>query len=99
WEVFRQDGGAWRLIDPLTPAPVSALAVLDQNTLAVGTASNRDKPTARTFELWDIPTRRLRPPAVPEPNGVRAIATCPAKERVAWVTGHRMAVVWDVRKQ
>jgi WD40 repeat protein len=99
WEVFRHEGGAWRLIDPPAPGPVSALAVLDRNTLAVGTASDAHKPTLRTFELWDIPTRQLRPPPVSEPNGVRAIAACPAAERVAWVTGHRKAVVWDVRRQ
>jgi WD40 repeat protein len=99
WEVFRQDDGAWRLIDPPAPAPVAALAVLDQHTLAIGTASDREKPTARTFELWDIRTRQVLPPAVAEPNGVRAIAACRAKERVAWVTGHRKAVVWDIRRQ
>jgi WD40 repeat protein len=98
WEVFRHDGGAWRLIDPSAPGPVTALAVLDQNTLAIGTG-HREKPTARTFQLWDVRTRQFVPPVIQEANGVRAVAACPGKERVAWVTAHRKAVVWDVRKQ
>lgn len=98
WAVWRRDGGAWRLTEPETPAPVTALAVLDRNTLAVGTG-DRVKPTHGGFELWDVPSRRQVPDHVTEPNGVRAVAACPPRERVAWVTGHRKAVVWDVRKQ
>src|SRR6185437_6045414 len=66
--------------------------------LAVGTGS-RVKPTSGTFVLWDLPSGQKVEPYFREPNGVRAVAVCPAKDLVAWATGHRKVAVWDIRRQ
>jgi WD40 repeat protein len=96
--VYRNAGGTWRLADPPLASPVTSLAVLDATTLAVGTG-DRVKKTAGTFELWDLPAGRKVEPYFQEPNGVRAVAVCPAKALVAWATNHRKVIVWDIRRQ
>jgi WD40 repeat protein len=98
WHVHRRDAGTWRMFSPPSETSTTALAVLDANTLAVGTG-DRLKPTAGTFELWDLRREQRVEPYFQEPNGVRAVAACPAKELVAWATGHRQVRVWNVRKQ
>lgn len=98
WHVYRNAGGTWRLADQPPESPVTSLAVLDSRTLAVGTG-RRGQRTAGTFELWDLPSGQKRVPYHQEPNGVRAVAACPAKSIVAWATGHRKVTVWDIRKQ
>jgi WD40 repeat protein len=98
WHVHRRDAGTWRMFDPPSAAPTTALAVLDANTLAVGTG-DRVKPTAGKLELWDVPAGRRFEPYFQEPNGVRAVDACPAKGLVAWSTGHRKVSAWDVRRQ
>jgi WD40 repeat protein len=96
WQVYGRDGAVF---SPPTDTPTTALAVLDANTLAVGTG-NRVKPTAGTLELWDLSAGpRRREPHFQEPNGVRAVATCPAKRLVAWATGHKKISVWDTSRQ
>jgi WD40 repeat protein len=96
WLRCRQEGGAWRVIVcPKSSPPVTSLAVLDDRTLAIGTG-DRVKPTAGTFELWDISSDRKLLPYFHEPNGVRAIAVAPTKKLVAWATGHRKVVAWDI---
>ena len=98
WHVYRRVAGAWKLTETPPPSSVTSLAVLDSKTLAVGTG-DRVKPTSGTFELWDLPTGRKVEPYFQEPNGVRAVAVCPAKDLVAWATGHRKVAVWDIRRQ
>jgi WD40 repeat protein len=98
WLGYRQNGeGKWGVFGPTKMAPATGLAVLDEHTLAVGTGE-RVKPTAGSFELWNLSTGRRREPHFLEPNGVRAVAACPERRTVAWSTGHRKVCVWDVLK-
>jgi len=98
WRGFRIDGdGNREEFGPDKLAPTTALAFLDEHTLAVGTGE-RVKPTAGSFELWNINSRRRREPHFLEPNGVRSVAACPDRRLVAWATGHRKVCVWDVLK-
>ena len=95
WHVYGRDAGK---TSPPNTAPTTSLAMLDANTLAVGTG-DRVKPTGGTFELWDISAGRRREPFFQEPNGVRAVAVCPPKKLAAWATGHRKVSVWDTARQ
>src|SRR5690606_30277250 len=97
WHVHHRDAGTWEMYTPPTAAPTTALAVVDATTLAVGTG-DRLKPTAGTFELWDLTREKRIEPFFREPNGVRAVAACPARKLVAWATGHKKVTVRDVRK-
>jgi len=81
-----------------TQSSTNAIALLDENTLAVGTGE-RLKPTNGAFELWDLNSGHMREPRFIEPNGVWAVATCPARRMVAWATGHKKVRVWEVIKQ
>lgn len=100
WHVFRNVGGTWRLADQPPEMPVTSLAVLDARTLAVGTGRRGQRASGVfKFALWNLATGTPMEPDFTEPNGVRAVAACPAKKVVAWATGHRKVVVWDVRKQ
>jgi WD40 repeat protein len=55
------------------------------------------KPTSPgVLEIWDISAGRKLQPSFTEPNGVKSVATCPAKKLVAWTTGHRKVRVWDI---
>ncbi len=99
WLESRNDGpGNWDVLGPKKAIPVTALGLLDERTLAIGTG-DRVKPSSGSFELWDLPTRQRREPHFDEPNGVRAIATCPDRKMVAWTTGHKKVCVWEVTKQ
>ncbi len=97
WLGVRQVGETWKIFGPQQSAPVTSLAMLDDHTLAVGTG-DRAKTSAGKFELWDVATCQKRSPCFLEPNGVRAVAACPAKRMVAWATGHRKICVWEVVK-
>jgi WD40 repeat protein len=95
WLGNRRDGaGKWNVVFGKT-TPTTALAMLDDHTLAVG-IGHRVKKSAGSFELWDLDTNRRRPPHFPEPNGVRAVAACPEARLVAWATNHSKVRVWDV---
>lgn len=98
WEQYRQAAGVWQLFGASSSNPTTALAVLDSHTLAIGTGE-RLKPALGTFELFDLKSERRLEPFFLEPNGVRAVAACPAKMLVAWATGHKELKVWDVRRQ
>lgn len=98
WHIHRREGNAWKAEPPPSEAPTNSLAVIDADTLAVGTG-DRAKRTAGNVELWDLRGLRRVEPHVGEPNGVRAVAACPAKRLVAWATGHREVFVWDIRRQ
>jgi WD40 repeat protein len=98
WHIHHQDTKVpWQVNGP-SSTPTNSLALLGPNTLAVGTG-DRGKPSAGTLELWDLATGRRLEPYFQEPNGVRAVAVCPARNLVAWATGHRKVNVWDIRKQ
>jgi len=97
WGGHRFDGRAWVKSEPSNVAPVTSLAVLDDRTLVVG-VGDRVKTHAGKFELWDMPTGERRTPLFTEPNGVRAVAVCPAKRTVAWVTGYHKVRVWEIIK-
>jgi len=98
WVGSQRDGEMWRVFGPRNAAPVTSLAILDDRTLAVG-IGERAKPSAGKFELWDVAAGERRKPYFTEPNGVRAVAACPAKRVVAWSTGHMEVCVWDVARQ
>lgn len=91
----RRENGRDRVFGPPDAPPITALAALDDRTLAVG-IGDRVKASAGKFGLWDVASGRMREPFFYEANGVRAVATCPDKRMVAWVTGHKQVKVWDV---
>jgi WD40 repeat protein len=98
WHGSKRDGEmSWRF-GPENAAPVTSLAMLDDRTLAVG-IGDRVKPELGKFELWDVVSGQLRKPHFPEPNGVRAVAVCPARRMVAWVTGYNKVKVWEIVRQ
>ncbi len=97
WLGTREDGEMRRVFGPKTATPVTSLAMLDERMLAVG-IGDRVKAAAGKFELWDVGTGQKLEPSWPEPNGVRAVAVCPAKRMVAWATGHRNVKVWEIIK-
>ena len=96
WECYRRAAGGWQQFGPAAAEPTTALAVLDANTLAVGTGK-RGQPAGK-FQLWDLKADRRVEPYFFEPNGVRAVVACPGKGLVAWATGHKELRVWDVRR-
>jgi WD40 repeat protein len=98
WLGSKRDGEMWSVFGPENAAPVTALAMLDDRTLAVG-IGDRWKQSAGKFELWDVVTGQRREPHFLEPNGVRAVAVCPARRMVAWATGHSKVRVWEIVKQ
>lgn len=77
--------------------PITALAVIGPGLLAIG-FGERVKPTPGTLYLWDLKRERVVDPVFREPNGVRAVAGCPAKGLVAWSTGHKKVTVRDIRR-
>lgn len=77
--------------------PITALAVVGPGLLAIG-FGERVKPTPGTLYLWDLKRERVVDPVFREPNGVRAVAGCPAKGLVAWSTGHKKVTVRDIRR-
>lgn len=96
WTCLRPDaGGGWSEYRGQLNRPVTAIAALNERTVAVGTG-DRVKGTAGTLELWDISTDRKLQPYFQEPNGVRAVAACPGRKFVAWLTGHRKVKLWDI---
>ena len=99
WHVRRRDdAGCWRVTTLPSAGPTTAVAVVDGATLAVG-SGDRLQSTAGLFELWDLKGERRILPFFREPNGARAVATCPAKKIVAWSTGHKKVTAWDIRTQ
>jgi len=97
WRGQRFDGRTWADFGPSNSTPVTSLAVLNEQTLAVG-VGDRVKNNAGKFELWNLATGEKRPAYFPEPNGVRAVAVCPAKRTVAWVTGYNKVRVLEILK-
>lgn len=98
WLGYRRDEkNCWNVFC-LHKTPTNSLALLDENTLVVGTGQ-RDKATEGFLEQWDLSTDRRREPRIREPNGVRAVATCPAKRKVAWVSGHMKVRILEFPKQ
>lgn len=95
WSCWRQEDGAWKQFGPQSIRPVTSLAVLSDRMVAFGTG-DRLKGTSGTLEIWDISADRKLLPYFQEPNGVRAVATCPGKKLVAWATGHKMVRLCDI---
>jgi WD40 repeat protein len=95
WSGWKRDGDGWQEFGPQSTRQVTSLAVLSERIVAFG-IGDRLKATTGTFELWDISNDRKLQPYFTEPNGVRSVATCPAKKLVAWTTGHRKVRVWDI---
>lgn len=95
WAAWRPEDGDWRQFGPQGERPVTSLAVVTDRLIALG-IGDRLKPTAGTFEIWDISADRKMQPYFHEPNGVRSVAACPRKKLVAWVTGHRKVCLWDI---
>lgn len=98
WDQYRWVADVWQLFGASSASPIASLAVLDDTTLAVGNGE-RLHASVGSFELFDLKAERRREPFFREPNGVRAVAACPAKLLVAWATGHKELKVWDVRRQ
>ncbi|HVL12194.1 MAG TPA: hypothetical protein VM529_06495 [Gemmata sp.] len=98
WRGTKLDGDmSWRF-GPENAAPVTALAMLDDHTLAVG-VGDRVKPVPGSVELWDVVSGRRRGRGQTVVHGVKAMAACPAKRTVAWATGHNEICVWDITRQ
>lgn len=95
WTSWKLEGDVWKPSGSLMPRPVTSLAVLTERKVAFG-IGDRYKSTAGTLEIWDISADRKLLPYFQEPNGVRAVAACPARQLVAWVTHHRKVRVWDI---
>ncbi len=95
WGLWKPDGESWQQFGPQSTRPVTSLAVVGPQTIALG-IGDRLKPTAGTLEIWDISADRKLQPYFSEPNGVRSIAVCPAQKLVAWATGHKKVRVWDI---
>ncbi|QEG29793.1 WD domain, G-beta repeat [Gemmata obscuriglobus] len=100
WYRYRQTESGWREasskeVDSKASLPVTALTVLNEQTVAVGTG-DRFKASGGALEIWDVSNDRKQSPHFTEPNGVRTIAVSPSKKIVAWGTGHRKVRVWDI---
>ncbi len=98
WYIHYRDTATWPAIGPPSTGPTTGIAVVDANILAVG-IGDRLRATPGMFELWDLKAKRRIEPFFREPNGVRAVAACPAKKVVAWATGHMKVTAWDIRRQ
>lgn len=97
WSCWRQEDGVWTPFGSQSVRPVTSLAVLSERMVAFGIGV-RDplKATQGTLEIWDIFADRKLFPYFNEPNGVRAVATCPAKKLVGWATGHKKVKLCDI---
>ncbi len=93
WTHWKPEGGGWKQLNQ-TVQPVTSLAALSERTVAFG-IGDRQKPPAKV-EIWDISANRKLQPSFQEPNGVRAVAACPAKKLIAWVTLRRKASIVDI---
>lgn len=95
WGQWKPGPDGWQEVCGELNRPVTAIAALNDRTIAVGTG-NRLSATAGTFELWDTSANRKLQPYFQEPNGVRAISACAGRKFVAWLTGHRKVKLWDI---
>ena len=96
WAGYRpDDGGGWHEFGAKLSQQVTAVGVLSERLVAVGTG-DRLKASDGTLEIWDVAANRKLQPHFREPNGVRSIATAPRKKLVAWATGHRKVRVSDI---
>lgn len=96
WSNYRQgESGMWSELRTKPGPQVTALAVLNERLVAVGTG-DRTKATSGRFEIWDVLNDKPQRPSFPEPNGVRSISAAPRKKIVAWSTGHRKVRVCDI---
>jgi WD40 repeat protein len=98
WQGYRREGkSSWQVFKLTKTTPTNAIALLNEDTLAVGTGELL-RTTEGVFELWDLNTGRRREPRFLEQYGVWAVATCPSRRMVAWSTGHRKVRVWEILK-
>jgi WD40 repeat protein len=97
WYVYRPGAEPESHFLELPSGRTTALAVIYPNLLAVG-HGERYKPTTGGLVLWDLKRERRADPVFHEPNGVRAVAGCPAKGLVAWSTGYKKVTVRDIRR-
>ena len=98
WCGWRPGGEVWTQFGPSAMRPVTSLAVISERLVAFGIGDRLKNTVPGTLEIWDISADRKLQPYFPEPNGVRAIAACPARKLVAWLTGHKKLRVWDITK-
>ena len=103
WDCYRFAAGTWQLFGP----ELCNFQHIDRALQFEHVGDWYRRPNSResgVFELFDLQSERRLEPTFREPNGVRAVAACPAKGLVAWATGHkenskRELKVWDVRRQ
>ncbi len=97
WHAQTESGKrAGPLARPRTPPrPVTGVKFVTETLLAVG-VGDRSRSGAGSLELWDVATNKPREPQHTAPEGVRAVAVCPARKRVAWAEWGRRVSVWDV---
>ncbi len=95
WGGWKRDGNEWQCFST-SGIQVTSLAVLGEQTVAFGMGDRIKPAAAGTLEIWNITSDRKHSPHFYEPNGVRAVAACPAKKLVAWATGHRKVRLWDI---
>ena len=78
--------------------PVTSIEFLSDTLVCVGHGS-RTSDAGGSFELWDWKDELdVRPPPFREALGVRAVATHPNTQTVAWSTGHKKLTIWNISK-
>jgi WD40 repeat protein len=98
WHGYRRDDkGSWQVFGLPKATPTNALALLDEQLLAVGTG-DRFKTLPGAFELWDLTTGQRKEPRFPEKDGVWAVAACPARKMVAWASGSCNVRIKEIQK-
>jgi WD40 repeat protein len=102
WSV-RYDGPAAApdiSIEPdrkLWDRPVSGVGFVAANLIAIG-YGDRARPGGGQLALYDYHVGQRRGPQLNAPHGVRAVATLPDRQLVAWVEHNRRLCVWDIAK-
>ncbi|MDY3553179.1 hypothetical protein R5W24_002271 [Gemmata sp. JC717] len=92
WHSYQQVEDGWKAVGSHASRPVTSLAVINEQTIAIGAAGKN----GATLEIWDVSSDRKLSPHFFEPNGVRTITASRSKKMVAWTTGHRKVQVWDI---
>jgi DNA-binding beta-propeller fold protein YncE len=89
---------SFAVIAPPNGNGLTCAVVVGPKLLAIGSGFGVDRPVAGYFRLLTLPVGTERGPAVTEKGGVIAIANHEPSNTVAWATGTREVVVWDMAK-
>ena len=89
---------SFHVIAPSNANGLTCAAVVGFKLLAIGSGFGIDRPVAGYFRLLTLPAGKERGPAVTEKGGVLTISNHESSNTVAWATGTREIVVWDLGK-